>query len=149
MYCQRNSLAWQPSNRKVFTLRSCVLWAVTATKIPFMYSFFWEFLRGLSPNFHMHVFVSDLYILRIGPHISCSTIGRPIMGIYAVNRRQTHECGNWDCSRAFPCLGIFVSNVRFWFFAVVQCTLSRLLTLFTVHKVSMEGCEEVNFKCSF
>ncbi len=29
---------------------------------------FWE-LRGLSPNFHIHVSVSDLYILRIGPHI--------------------------------------------------------------------------------
>jgi hypothetical protein len=29
---------------------------------------FWE-LRGLSPNFHVHVSVSDLYIPRIGPHI--------------------------------------------------------------------------------
>jgi hypothetical protein len=26
-------------------------------------------LRGLSTNFHIHVPVSDLYILRIGPHI--------------------------------------------------------------------------------
>ncbi len=26
-------------------------------------------LRGLSPNFHIHVSVIDLYILRIGPHI--------------------------------------------------------------------------------
>jgi hypothetical protein len=30
---------------------------------------FWE-LRGLSPNFYIHVSVSDLYIPRIGPHIS-------------------------------------------------------------------------------
>jgi hypothetical protein len=30
---------------------------------------FWE-LRGLSPNFHIHVSESDLYIPRIGPHIS-------------------------------------------------------------------------------
>ncbi len=30
---------------------------------------FWE-LRGLSPNFHIHVSVSDLYIPRIRPHIS-------------------------------------------------------------------------------
>ncbi len=30
---------------------------------------FWE-LRGLSPNFHFHVSVSDLYIPRIGLHIS-------------------------------------------------------------------------------
>jgi hypothetical protein len=29
---------------------------------------FWE-LHGLSPNFHIHVSVSDLYIPRIGPHI--------------------------------------------------------------------------------
>ena len=26
--------------------------------------------RGLSPNFHIHVSVSDLYIPSIGPHIS-------------------------------------------------------------------------------
>ncbi len=26
-------------------------------------------LCGLNPNFHIHVFVSDLYIPRIGPHI--------------------------------------------------------------------------------
>jgi hypothetical protein len=36
----------------------------TARKISFMYS-----LRGLSPNFHIHVSVSDLYIPRIGLHI--------------------------------------------------------------------------------
>ncbi len=28
----------------------------------------WE-LRGLSPNFHIHVYVNDLYFPRIGPHI--------------------------------------------------------------------------------
>jgi hypothetical protein len=28
-------------------------------------------LRGLSPNFHIRVFVSDLYIPRIGPHTGC------------------------------------------------------------------------------
>ncbi len=27
-------------------------------------------MRGLSPNFHIYVSVSDLYIPRIGPHIS-------------------------------------------------------------------------------
>ncbi len=42
---------------------------------------FWE-LRGLSPNFHIHVSVSDLYIPMIVPHISSSRIGRPIVGIY-------------------------------------------------------------------
>jgi hypothetical protein len=42
---------------------------------------FWE-LRGLGPNFHIHVSLSGLYIPRIGPHISCSRIGRLIVGIY-------------------------------------------------------------------
>jgi hypothetical protein len=42
---------------------------------------FWE-LRGFSPNFHIHVSVSDLYIPRIGPHISSSRKGRPIVEIY-------------------------------------------------------------------
>ncbi len=42
---------------------------------------FWE-LRGLSPNFHIHVSVCDLYIPRIGPHISCRRICRPILEIY-------------------------------------------------------------------
>ncbi len=45
---------------------------------------FWE-LRGLSPKFHIHVSVSDLYIPRIGPHISSRRKGRPIVGIYISN----------------------------------------------------------------
>ncbi len=42
---------------------------------------FWE-LRGLSPNFYIHVSVSNLYISRIGPHISSSRNGSSIVGIY-------------------------------------------------------------------
>ncbi len=42
---------------------------------------FWE-LRGLSPNFHIHVFETDLYSPRISPQISCSRIGSSIVGIY-------------------------------------------------------------------
>ena len=42
---------------------------------------FWE-LRGLSPNFHIHVSVSNLYIPRICPHISSSRKGRTFVGIY-------------------------------------------------------------------
>jgi hypothetical protein len=39
-------------------------------------------LRDLSPNFHIHVSVSDLYILIIGPHIFLQqNKGRPILGI--------------------------------------------------------------------
>ncbi len=39
-------------------------------------------LHSLVLNFHIHVSVSDLYIPMIGPHISCSRIDRPIVGIY-------------------------------------------------------------------
>jgi hypothetical protein len=39
-------------------------------------------LRGLSPNIHIHVSVSDLYIPKISTHISCSRIGRSIVGTY-------------------------------------------------------------------
>jgi hypothetical protein len=42
---------------------------------------FWE-KRGLSPNFHIHVSVSDLYSTSIGLHISSSRIGRLIVEIY-------------------------------------------------------------------
>jgi hypothetical protein len=38
--------------------------------------------RGFSPNFQIHVSVNDLYISGISPHISCSRIGKPILGIY-------------------------------------------------------------------
>jgi hypothetical protein len=42
---------------------------------------FWE-LRSLSSNFQIHMSVSDLYIPRIGPHISSNRKGRPIVEIY-------------------------------------------------------------------
>jgi hypothetical protein len=41
-------------------------------------------IARLSPNFHIHVSVSHLYIPRIGPRtvFPCSRIGRPIPEIY-------------------------------------------------------------------
>ncbi len=59
---------------------------------------FWE-LRGLSPNLHIYVCERLIYLM-------------------IVNRSQTHECGNRDCGREIPFLGIFVSKFRYWFFAV-------------------------------
>jgi hypothetical protein len=41
---------------------------VRCNENPIYVFLFWE-LRGLRPNFHIHVSVSDLYISRIGPHI--------------------------------------------------------------------------------
>jgi hypothetical protein len=80
----------------------------TTMNIPFMYP------QSQFP----HSCVSERFIYSIpmiGPHISCNRIGRSILYL---NRSQTHECGNWDCGQASPCLGICVSNVRHWFFAV-------------------------------
>jgi hypothetical protein len=48
---------------------------------PIFVFLFWE-LRGLSPNFHINVSVSDLYIPRIGPHISLQQNMQTILGIY-------------------------------------------------------------------
>ncbi len=38
--------------------------------------------RGLSPNFHIHVSVSDLYFPTIGLPILLEEICRPILGLY-------------------------------------------------------------------
>ncbi len=56
---------------------------------------FWE-LRGLSPNFHIHVSVSDLNIPRIGPHTVFPPAEKADPSWEYIIRSQTHECGNWD-----------------------------------------------------
>jgi hypothetical protein len=38
--------------------------------------------RGLSPNFHIHASVSDLYFLTIGLLILMEETCRPILGLY-------------------------------------------------------------------
>jgi hypothetical protein len=37
-------------------------------------------------------------------------IGGPTVGIYCIDRSQTHECVNWDWGRAIPFLGIHKSK---------------------------------------
>jgi len=56
-----------------------------------IYVFLFLELRGHSPNFHIHVSVNDLYITRIGPHISCRRTGRSIVGIYIRHRHMIVE----------------------------------------------------------
>jgi hypothetical protein len=77
---------------------------------------FWE-LRGLSLNFHIHGSGSDLYIPRIGPHISSSIKGRPIVGIY----NSITDTGMWK-------LGLrprytFSGNICFKFSAFCLCSV--------------------------
>jgi hypothetical protein len=57
-----------------------------------MYIFPEKELRGLSHNFHIRVYVSDLYIFRIGPLIF---LQQNRQWEY-INRSQTREYGNWD-----------------------------------------------------
>jgi hypothetical protein len=49
--------------------------------------------RGLSPNFHIHLSVSELYI----PTWVCLFCWRKYVdrSWEYINRSQTHECGNW------------------------------------------------------
>jgi hypothetical protein len=50
-------------------------------------------LRGHSPNFHIHVSVSDLYIPTMDLSILLQEICGPILGIY---KSLKDTCGNWD-----------------------------------------------------
>ncbi len=76
---------------------------------------FWE-LCGLSPNFHIHVSVSDLYIPRIGPHISSSRKGRPIMGIY------NSLTDTWMWKLGLGPRYSFSGNICFKFWAFCLCS---------------------------
>jgi hypothetical protein len=69
-----------------------------------------------------------------------------------INRSQTHECGNRDCGRAIPFLGISVSNFRYWFFAVhvpclewVYCT--KKTDIQYVGEIE-EYIDKVKYKCT-
>jgi hypothetical protein len=68
----------------------------------------------LSPNFHIHVSVSALYIPRTGLPILCSQIGSPRSWEY-IDRSQEHECRNWQRGCAVSFLRTHKSD--FWYSA--------------------------------
>jgi hypothetical protein len=77
-----------------------------------IYAFlYWE-LRGLSPNFHIHVSVSDLYISRIGPHISLQQKKKADQSWKYVNLLQIYECRKWETEHYNYFLEITVSFLR-------------------------------------
>ncbi len=91
--------------------------------------FFSENCRGRSPNFHIHVSVSVLYIPSIGLHISCSRIGRLMVGIYkSLTDTWMGKLGPWPCN-------FFSGYIRFKFSVVVLCSVvaaQRAQTVTTV-----------------
>jgi hypothetical protein len=95
----------------------------TAMKIPFMYSFSGNCAASVHISMCLWT-MSDLYI-PIGPPI-CLQQNRQIdrgntVSVY-INRSQTLECGNCDCGRAIPFLGLFFPNFPDCFFAVIAAT---------------------------
>ncbi len=74
-----------------------------------IYVFLFWVLRGLGPNFHIHVPVIDLYIPRVRTHISCSRKGRLILEIQYINLSQIYECRNWETEHYNSVLEITVS----------------------------------------
>ncbi len=130
---------WQRANSASLQV---ILKIIHCNENPIFVFLFWE-LHGLRPNFQIHVSVSDLYIPRIGPHTSCSRIGRSTVGIYKTCS-QTHESRNWDCGREIPFLEIFVSNFRYQFFAV-QWEFKQANT--TYQFINHEGIGYISLRC--
>ncbi len=67
--------------------------------------------RGLSPNFHIHVSLSELYKFSRWVCLFCWRKYVDRSWEY-INRSQTHECGNWGWGRAIPRKGIYNRNCR-------------------------------------
>ncbi len=85
-------------------------------KSNFMYFLFWE-LRGHSPNFHIHVSVSDLYIFPGSVHIfSCNRVDRSIVRI---NKSFTDT---WIWKLGLWPRNSFSGNICFKFSVLVLCS---------------------------
>ncbi len=72
------------------------------------------------PQFHIHVFVSNLYIPRIGPHFPPAE--KADTSWEYIIRSQTHECGNWDWDPNIP----FSGKICFQFSAFCLCSAGRV-----------------------
>ncbi len=103
---------------------------------------FWE-QRGPSPNFNIHVSVSDSYSPRIVLHISSSRIGRPIVGIYKsltdawmwkMGLRPRYSfSGNICFEITVFCLCSVVSSVNL---PCIHCWIEWILLAVHVHAVT-------------
>jgi hypothetical protein len=85
----------------VYLIRGCM----HCNENPIYVFLFWE-LRGLSPNFHIQVSVSNLYISRIGPHIFLQQVDQSWKHI---KLSQINECRKWETEHYNSVLEITVS----------------------------------------
>jgi len=73
-----------------------------------IYVFLFRELRGLSPNFYMHVSVCDLYISRIGTHMTLQQNSQTDPWKY-INLSQIYESRTWETEHHNSVLEITVS----------------------------------------
>ncbi len=67
-----------------------------------------------------HWCVCERYIPRIGPPTFLQQNRQAECEDIYINCSLTHECGNWDWGHTIPFLGKFVSNFRYYVFAVCE-----------------------------
>jgi hypothetical protein len=79
----------------------------------------------LSPNFHIHVSVNDLYIFRMP--ILLQPNSQTHLGEY-INRSQIHECRNWERGRAVSFLGKRNSDFRYSVVGWAACLVMNWVT---------------------
>ncbi len=108
-----------------------------ATKIPFMCS-----LSGNSaasaPISTFMCTVSNLYIPKIGPHISCNRIGRSIVGIY----KSLTDTWMWKFLLGlWPC-NSFSGNICFEFLVLDHCSAWCRLPELSDEKCTIPSTEE-------
>ncbi len=120
-----SELAWASTGQGI-----CSTVYTYCNENPIYVFLFWE-LRDLSPDFHIHVSVSDLYIPGIGPYISRSRIGRTIVVIYkSLTDTWMWKLGLWSRNS-------FSGNICFEFSILVpwsagQSHLFSLLDIWSV-----------------
>ncbi len=93
-------------------------------------------LRSLSPNFHIHVSVRDLYITTIGLTIK---ICGPLPGIY----KSLTDTWNWDWGCAVPFL-----ETHKWDFRCSVTDLGLILSFWSLHLYACPFCTPIPHVCN-